>query len=65
MTKMLIPNLPENKVVMYDNAQYHSIVIDKVPNSGNTKQQMENWLMQQNIPYRKHFISLSKGTNPV
>ncbi|GJQ84558.1 hypothetical protein Trydic_g20053 [Trypoxylus dichotomus] len=31
--KQLIPNLPPNSVVVMDNAPYHSVVTNKIPNT--------------------------------
>jgi transposase len=46
----LIPNLPQNSVVVIDNAPYHSIQLNKVPNSSNRKQEIMDWLASNNIP---------------
>ncbi|GJQ69422.1 hypothetical protein Trydic_g6537 [Trypoxylus dichotomus] len=38
VTKQLIPNLPPNSLVVMDNARYHSVVTNKIPNTLSRKQ---------------------------
>ncbi|XP_054259724.1 uncharacterized protein LOC128984429 [Macrosteles quadrilineatus] len=56
LEELLIPNLPANSVVVVDNAPYHNTVIEKVPNSGSTKQEMRNWLDKMNIAYTNDML---------
>jgi len=52
----LFPNLPPNSVVVSDNAPYHNVVLEKVPTSGSTKQEMKDWLLKKNIPFREDML---------
>lgn len=41
----LMPNVPENSIVVLDNAKYHNVFVeDAFPNSGSTKEELRNWL---------------------
>lgn len=46
---MLIPNLPQNSVVVMDNAPYHSVQENKVPTKSSTKPLMLEWLTKNNV----------------
>ncbi|XP_047035473.1 uncharacterized protein LOC124641450 [Helicoverpa zea] len=48
-TGMLIPNLPQNSVVVMDNAPYHSVQENKVPTKSSTKPIMLEWLTKNNV----------------
>ncbi|XP_072401180.1 uncharacterized protein [Diabrotica undecimpunctata] len=47
----LLPNLPANSVLVFDNAPYHSIQLERAPTSNSNKNQMIEWLMQKNISF--------------
>jgi transposase len=47
----LIPNLPQNSVFMIDNAAYHNVLSEKCPTSSSRKEDMENWLLKNKIPF--------------
>lgn len=49
--KQLIPNIPENSLIIMDNAPYHSKEIDKVPNSKSKKADVIQWLQNNGIPH--------------
>ncbi|XP_068619729.1 uncharacterized protein [Battus philenor] len=46
----LIPNIPNNSVLVIDDASYHNKYVEKPPNSNTIKQEMIDWLMRHNIP---------------
>jgi hypothetical protein len=46
-----IPNLPKNSVFVIDNAAYHNVLSEKCPTSSSRKEDMENWLLQNKIPF--------------
>lgn len=68
----VFPNIPENSVVIMDNASYHSVQIEKIPNMSNVKSEMQNWLKNNNISYSStatkkeldHLIKLHKPPSP-
>jgi transposase len=47
----LIPNLPQNSVFVIDNATYHNVLSEKCPTSSSRKEDMENWLLKNKIPF--------------
>lgn len=46
----LLPNLPPQSVVVIDNAPYHNVQVEKVPNISNNKDDIKRWLLAHNIP---------------
>ncbi|XP_034194575.1 uncharacterized protein LOC117610854 [Osmia lignaria lignaria] len=46
----VLPNIPENTVIVMDNVSYHSVQINKPPTKYATKTAMLNWLIKNNIP---------------
>ncbi|CAH2109036.1 unnamed protein product [Euphydryas editha] len=54
LNEKLIPNLPPNGIVIIDNAPYHSKQIEKRPNFASLKEDMQNWLRDQNITYEEN-----------
>jgi hypothetical protein len=51
LKEKLIPNLPQNSVVVTDNASYHNVQLNRAPTSVSRKLEMKEWLMQKNIPF--------------
>lgn len=51
LTEMLIPNLPQESVVVIDNAPYHSVQLNPAPNSNTKKATMIDWLRKKNISF--------------
>lgn len=51
----LIPNLPQNAIIVIDNAPYHSMETSKPPNMTNRKAEMQSWLLEKNIKYEECF----------
>lgn len=47
----LIPNIPSNSVIVFDNAPCHSEQLNKVPSKYATKSDMINWLTEHKIHY--------------
>lgn len=45
----LLPNIPPNSVIVMDNASYHSRQIKKVPNSSNTKSDIQKYMLENDI----------------
>ncbi len=51
LREKLLPNLPSRSVVIMDNAPYHSIILNKPPNSSTRKQIIKDWLTSCGIPF--------------
>lgn len=49
VTTQLIPNLEKNSIVVMDNAPYHSVVLNKAPNTSSRKQDIIDWLHNNNV----------------
>lgn len=47
----LIPNLPNNSVVVIDNTPYYNKQEDAAPTSNSTKSEMESWLLDKNVQF--------------
>jgi hypothetical protein len=69
---VLMPEVPENSVVIYDNCSVHSRQYNKTPNSSTNKRNIKNWLNFNNISFddnlKKHeLLNLVKKIqlNPV
>jgi hypothetical protein len=54
LKEKLIPNLPQNSVVVTDNASYHNVKLNRAPTSASRKSEMKEWLMQKNIPFEEN-----------
>ncbi|CAH2102996.1 unnamed protein product [Euphydryas editha] len=54
LNEKLIPNLPSNGIVIIDNAPYHNEQIEKRPNYASLKEDMQNWLRDQNVTYEEN-----------
>jgi hypothetical protein len=53
MKTKLLPKLPPNSVVIYDNATTHSVQYNKPPVQNLTIKTIENWLLINNIEYNQ------------
>lgn len=52
----LIPNLPDNSVVVIDNAPYHNMQVNKAPASASKKIEMVKWLTDKGIPFDSNML---------
>lgn len=52
-TENLLPNIPQNSVVIMDNAAYHSTQIDRKPTMSSLKIHMQEWLTRKNVPFNE------------
>lgn len=52
----LLSKLPENAVIVLDNAPYHSRKIEKIPTTSSRKIYMQEWLNSKNIPFDKTML---------
>lgn len=55
VTEKLLPNLHTDTLIVMDNAPYHSICINKCPNSNTKKADMQNWLTENNVEFNESF----------
>lgn len=53
LEEKLIPNIPEDSVIVMDNAAYHNTRLEKLPTSVTRKSEMQEWLTKRQIPYDK------------
>lgn len=54
--EQLITNLPQQSVVVLDNAPYHNVNANPSPNSNSKKADMQNWLIENNIPFSSSML---------
>ncbi|XP_050516569.1 uncharacterized protein LOC126891436 [Diabrotica virgifera virgifera] len=52
----ILPTLPQNAVIVLDNAAYHSRKYEKMPTSATRKADIQSWLRQNNIPYTDDMV---------
>lgn len=52
-TEKLLPNIPQNSVVVMDNAAYHSTQIDKKPTMSSLKGHMQEWLKRKDVTFEE------------
>ncbi|GLV38125.1 hypothetical protein CBL_10092 [Carabus blaptoides fortunei] len=53
--KKLIGNLPPNSVIIMDNASYHSRLSAKVPNMSAKKNDIVEYLIQNDLYFEEHY----------
>lgn len=56
LMEMLIPNDPQNSVVIMDNAPYHNKQINPIPNSNWKKDDMKAWLSERGISFNQTLL---------
>ncbi|CAK1595891.1 unnamed protein product [Parnassius mnemosyne] len=49
----LLPNLHEPSLIVMDNAPYHSICVNRCPNSNHSKADMQKWLEKNNVSFNE------------
>ena len=49
--EQLLPNIPQNCVIILDNASYHNKQKDKPPTTASRKEEIKKWLDNHNISY--------------
>lgn len=52
----LIPNLPQNSVIVMDNASYHNVFSNPAPTSSSSKADMIKWLLEHGIPFHNTLL---------
>ena len=58
LTEKLIPNIPENTVLVLDNASYHNVQMDRCLTMATRKADMQAWLDRHNITYRPAMVKV-------
>ncbi|XP_050294327.1 uncharacterized protein LOC126734670 [Anthonomus grandis grandis] len=51
LEEKLLPNIPQNSVIILDNAPYHSVQENKVPTKSSIKKDMTEWLTKNGIQH--------------
>lgn len=51
----LLPNIPQNSVIVMDNASYHSRQLHKAPSSNNTKLEIQNYMAANDIYFEESY----------
>lgn len=54
----ILKKLPDNSVIVMDNASYHSRKKEKIPTSSSRKADMQEWLLQKAIPFDPSMVRL-------
>jgi len=53
----LIPNIPEDAVVILDNAKYHNVLVeDFFPSASSTKNELRNWLSRNGHAWQENML---------
>lgn len=52
----LIPNIPDNSIIVMDNAPYHSVQINRAPTSASRKADIISWLLLKNITHHPDML---------
>lgn len=56
LKETLIPNLPQNSIVVLDNAPYHSAVQEKKPKCYSRRSEMVKWLRDHNVDFEEDML---------
>ena len=54
--EQLLPNIPQNSVIVLDNASYHTRKIEKIPTTSWRKHQIIDWMIDKQIPYEDYML---------
>ncbi|KAJ8912219.1 hypothetical protein NQ315_009043 [Exocentrus adspersus] len=52
----MLKKLPQNSVIVMDNAYYHSRRTEKIPSTGTRKKDIQEWLQSKNIGYNEDMV---------
>lgn len=55
-TTVLIPKLPNNSIIIMDNAPYHSVQLNKTPIASSKKIEIMSWLHSKSLPYHPSML---------
>lgn len=54
----MVPNLKPHSVVVIDNAPYHNVLVEKIPNSATRKADIQQWLADKQIAFDKALLKV-------
>lgn len=55
----LLPNIPENSLIILDNAPYHNVLTEKTfPKPSSTIKQLRDWLTHNEIPWEQNLLKI-------
>lgn len=55
----LLPNIPDNSIIIMDNASYHNILTaETFPKQSHTIKKLQEWLDHNNIPWREDMLKI-------
>ncbi|XP_054721324.1 uncharacterized protein LOC129231136 [Uloborus diversus] len=52
----LLPNLDPNSIIVIDNASYHSVFVENIPNTSTKKDDIRRWLTTKNIAWNSDML---------
>jgi transposase len=56
-TDQLLPNIPENSIIIMDNASYHNVIEENVfPKANASKEKLRRWLDDNEIPWSEDLL---------
>lgn len=55
-TTVLIPKLPNNSIIVTENAPYHSVQLNKTPIVSSKRSEIVSWLLSNNLPYHPSML---------
>lgn len=55
-TNKLLPNIESNSIIVMDNASYHSVFVESIPNTSTKKEAIKQWLTSKNISFSTDMI---------
>lgn len=53
LKEKLLPNMPENSILVMDNASYHSMQLDKAPTTANRKADIKIWMQEHGVSFEE------------
>jgi transposase len=58
-TEQLLPNIPQNSLIIMNNAPYHKVLTaEAFPKSSHSISKLQEWLTHNEIPWRKDMLKI-------
>lgn len=54
--EQLMPNIPQNSLVIMDNAKYHNVLVNGTPTSGSSKEELRKWLSKNSYSWTEDML---------
>lgn len=54
--EQLMPNIPQDSIIILDNAQYHNVLTQTFPNKNSSKVQLQNWLSAHDFSWNEDML---------